>query len=490
VLNPPTPKSAGNTETFQVTGLDEQTTYYFAVRSADERPNWSPISNSPSGTTLGTAKPALSVTVTAGKTELTSEESTEITIEVKKALDNSLMPQASVILSSTSLGLLIEPATGETDSSGLLTASITAPEVSEVTTITIFADVTKLNFKSSRAWTAVTVNPLTFDLKFNLRVTTDDITFSNNAPVEGENVTITAEITNIGNRYSTSCIVKIYADENQVGDNEILVSVDIDETVTVERVWSSVVGEHTIQVVLIPLDPELEEDGTDNTAERSITVASKDGDPSGGGKDKSDLDVGGLSALVYGALIAFIIIVLVIVALFVMLMVKKKKKEEEAVLQAPQATYEMPQAPGYPPIAPGAEAAGMAQPEQTIEQQPIMPEGEQALVAPEEQLQPPADIPAEQQQLPPLATEQPPAEAAAEVPTEHPDAAPPSLPPAEEPPVAPPAEPTQPAEPAAPAAETQQQQQPQQQIACPLCQNMIAPYTTPCPHCNNNLNWS
>jgi len=48
----PTPKVAGNSETFTVNGLTLNTTYYFAIRVSDEIPNWSGISNSPSGKTL------------------------------------------------------------------------------------------------------------------------------------------------------------------------------------------------------------------------------------------------------------------------------------------------------------------------------------------------------------------------------------------------------------------------------------------------------
>lgn len=48
----PAPKTAGSVETFAVTGLSSGATYYFAIKTADEVPNWSAISNSPSGTTL------------------------------------------------------------------------------------------------------------------------------------------------------------------------------------------------------------------------------------------------------------------------------------------------------------------------------------------------------------------------------------------------------------------------------------------------------
>lgn len=41
----PTPQSAGIRESFTVSGLDSGKTYYFAIRTADEVPNWSGFSN-------------------------------------------------------------------------------------------------------------------------------------------------------------------------------------------------------------------------------------------------------------------------------------------------------------------------------------------------------------------------------------------------------------------------------------------------------------
>lgn len=46
------PKVSGSNETFTVAGLNSSTTYYFAIKAADEVPNWSVISNVVSITTL------------------------------------------------------------------------------------------------------------------------------------------------------------------------------------------------------------------------------------------------------------------------------------------------------------------------------------------------------------------------------------------------------------------------------------------------------
>ena len=51
VSGEPAPQSAGTSQSMNVAGLDPSTLYYFAIRSADEVPNWSGLSNVASGTT-------------------------------------------------------------------------------------------------------------------------------------------------------------------------------------------------------------------------------------------------------------------------------------------------------------------------------------------------------------------------------------------------------------------------------------------------------
>jgi phosphodiesterase/alkaline phosphatase D-like protein len=53
----PTPQPAGSTETFTVENLEPNTTYYFAIKTADEVPNWSGISNVISRATLEETTP-------------------------------------------------------------------------------------------------------------------------------------------------------------------------------------------------------------------------------------------------------------------------------------------------------------------------------------------------------------------------------------------------------------------------------------------------
>ena len=57
----PSPLPAGTTENFAVTGLAPNTTYWFALKTADEVPNWSGLSNSPSATTTQAGPQAMHV---------------------------------------------------------------------------------------------------------------------------------------------------------------------------------------------------------------------------------------------------------------------------------------------------------------------------------------------------------------------------------------------------------------------------------------------
>jgi hypothetical protein len=55
----PTPSSTNTTEIFMVTGLSDNTTYYFALKTADSAPNWSSLSNVTSATTIENNPPVL-----------------------------------------------------------------------------------------------------------------------------------------------------------------------------------------------------------------------------------------------------------------------------------------------------------------------------------------------------------------------------------------------------------------------------------------------
>lgn len=70
----PAPTSPGSTQSVTVTGLSPSTTYYFALKTGDEVPNWAAISNIITRTTLAldTAAPGAPATLTSTSINETS----------------------------------------------------------------------------------------------------------------------------------------------------------------------------------------------------------------------------------------------------------------------------------------------------------------------------------------------------------------------------------------------------------------------------------
>ena len=66
----PAPGASGAAQSFTVTGLSRQVTYYFAAKVADEAGNWSAMSNVPSATTPDTKSPAAISDLVVGLTWL------------------------------------------------------------------------------------------------------------------------------------------------------------------------------------------------------------------------------------------------------------------------------------------------------------------------------------------------------------------------------------------------------------------------------------
>jgi len=65
----PPPQVAGSAETFTITGLSPNTTYYLALKTADEVPNWSGLSNVVNGTTSPNQPPEPPIFLSQNKTD-------------------------------------------------------------------------------------------------------------------------------------------------------------------------------------------------------------------------------------------------------------------------------------------------------------------------------------------------------------------------------------------------------------------------------------
>jgi hypothetical protein len=280
-----TPQSAGNVETLVVTGLELNTTYYFAIKTADEVPNWSPVSNSPHETTLDITKvpPELVVNLAAEKYLLDATETIELEIDVKSKLDLLPISDVTIIISSNSSEVIINPFNAKTDADGVLTVKLTAPPVSAPTAVEVYVQASKQTYLPNETSAVITINPVEESelRKFNLRITEEDITFSNDVPTEGDEITIYAYISNVGLLNATGFLVKFFVDDIQLGNDENITELLRSEHLVLQKTWGSVPGSHKVRVELIPWHSIFEDDLSDNTAERSISVQDKviDDDP-------------------------------------------------------------------------------------------------------------------------------------------------------------------------------------------------------------------
>jgi uncharacterized repeat protein (TIGR01451 family) len=78
-----TPKLAGSQESFTVTGLDPNTTYYFCIRARDDECNTSLLSNNATVTTLGTGDPCITLEKTVDKRYILPNQTITYTITYK-----------------------------------------------------------------------------------------------------------------------------------------------------------------------------------------------------------------------------------------------------------------------------------------------------------------------------------------------------------------------------------------------------------------------
>lgn len=106
-----TPAFAGVTERLNVSGLSPNTTYWFALRAADEVPNWSPLSNVVNATTLGTGEEPAADSTPPQVSLLTPLQGAtvsgvvEVTVE---ATDDMAVAGVTLLVDDSQLGRLTE----------------------------------------------------------------------------------------------------------------------------------------------------------------------------------------------------------------------------------------------------------------------------------------------------------------------------------------------------------------------------------------------
>jgi hypothetical protein len=451
---PPAPKPAGEPETFVVQGLTPDTTYYFAIKSRDKRPNWSPLSNSPHATTLKvTDVQDMGVILTPDKTELYSKETINIEVGVYTIMDPTPVEGANITLLADHSGVNILPDTGLSGSDGKLIVQVTAPDVTSLTNVTIEVGASKTGFRFNRTELVLTVNPVDITIQFNLRITDSDLFSTPDNITEGTEVTFNAVVTNTGPNDATGFGLLFFVDGSSIGKGIAYEKLSADGTIKAQRKWiADTAGTHIVRVEIISAEPLLETDLFDNVAQVSFHVNEKstvDDTDTGPGPDTGKKEIKDSEGFSGGSWLLFIaVIVVIIIAVFVLIQKRQTKKQEPELLQP------LPPPPPPPPQ------------ELPAEPEPPVQAAEEAVQVPEEPQGVGLPVTEQPSELPPPA---PPAEPAEPPVEDHVDTV-------EEPTTEP--EPEQP---------TETSQQP---VPCPGCSNLITPYSSPCPHCGMNLNWS
>ena len=111
----------------------------------------------------------------------------------------------------------------------------------------------------------------------DLTLNASDISFSNDAPLAGENITTNAIIHNIGEANATNATILFYAGNpaNGTAIGEDVVNVTVNATANVSVSWIAKAGVHQIYVLISPYNEFLEENYTNNMAYKVVTVSEK-----------------------------------------------------------------------------------------------------------------------------------------------------------------------------------------------------------------------
>jgi peptidoglycan/xylan/chitin deacetylase (PgdA/CDA1 family) len=115
----------------------------------------------------------------------------------------------------------------------------------------------------------------TYTHKPDLTLTVDDITFTPSAPAEGETVTISTTIHNIGDEAANNILVDFYdgqpSVENLIGSDTIT-SIDNGTSAVASTSWTAVAGNHDIFVVADPNNAISESNENNNEASKPLII--------------------------------------------------------------------------------------------------------------------------------------------------------------------------------------------------------------------------
>ncbi len=108
----------------------------------------------------------------------------------------------------------------------------------------------------------------------DLVITALNITYSNDYPEEGVNITIFANVFNIGTAAAASFIVQFFDGSVQINGNTTITTLLGGQNQTVNVTYFTIIGNRTITVLVDPLNTVVEVNETNNNATRQLNVQS------------------------------------------------------------------------------------------------------------------------------------------------------------------------------------------------------------------------
>jgi hypothetical protein len=326
----PIPRTSGAGEAIIVNGLEQNTTYYFIIKTADEVPNWSPFSNLASNTTLANLKPRLTIILTPDQSSLTGSEQTRLVVSILSSTTGKPVSGAAVELISNNPNIIINPNSGVTGADGKLEVFIIAPEVTETVKIKISISAAHPNYISTYGEIVFTIRPPVISEEgYNLHISAENITFSKSAIANGDDLIVFAEITNLGPVGAPEFTVKFVLDGREISTETTIPELLYNGVIKVETNFTAITGYHLIKIeIVLTGDITGELDLSDNAAEKNFIVEGEsnvdpDGPKKSDGPKKKDTNEIEFN---YLQLVSIIIVIITLILILVWFFILRKRR--------------------------------------------------------------------------------------------------------------------------------------------------------------------
>jgi subtilase family serine protease len=131
--------------------------------------------------------------------------------------------------------------------------------------------IVELNETNNQASKTITVLSSTF-YQPDLEISAQNFTLSSDEIKSGDSVVLTAEVFNFGNEGATNVMVVFAVDGNQVGAQQFIPYIPVNNSREASVAWVATTGHHTLNVTVDPTSQITERSESNNRASLSIEV--------------------------------------------------------------------------------------------------------------------------------------------------------------------------------------------------------------------------